>query len=170
MDNNRRIFIYLPIILSIVLILGIWLGSKFSYTNNGKMEKVLFVKPAVTDKVNDLIRYVQQDYVDSVSREDLTVDAIDGILENLDPHSQYIPAEDFTEVEDQLNSNFEGIGIQFRVEKDTIMVIQVIPGGPSAKAGLRAGDRIVLINDSWQERELQAIKPSGCLRAKEDRK
>jgi len=83
-----------------------------------------------------------------VSREDLTEDAIEGILENLDPHSQYIPAEDFMDVEDQLHSNFEGIGIQFRIEKDTIMVIQTIPGGPSEKAGLFAGDRIVRINDS----------------------
>lgn len=86
--------------------------------------------------------------MDSVSRNDLTEHAIEGILDNLDPHSTYIPAEDFMEVEDQLHSNFEGIGIQFRVEKDTIMVIQVISGGPSEKAGLLAGDRIVKINDS----------------------
>ncbi|NTV85041.1 MAG: PDZ domain-containing protein, partial [Bacteroidales bacterium] len=148
MNNPRRIYLYLPIILSLVLILGIWLGSKLSFVSSDKMNKVLFVKPANQDKVNDLINYIQQDYVDSVSREDLTEDAIEGILENLDPHSQYIPAEDFMDVEDQLHSNFEGIGIQFRIEKDTIMVIQTIPGGPSEKAGLFAGDRIVRINDS----------------------
>jgi carboxyl-terminal processing protease len=148
MDSQRRIYLYLPIILALVLILGIWLGSKLAFVNNDKTDKVLFVKPAQYDKVNDLINYVQQDYVDSVSREVLTENAIEGILDNLDPHSQYIPAEDFTEVEDQLNNNFEGIGIQFRIEKDTIMVIQTIPGGPSEKAGLLAGDRIVKINDS----------------------
>lgn len=148
MENRPRLTIYFPIILAVVLILGIWLGSKLSFIRNDKSENVLFVKPAHHDKVTDLINYVQQDYVDSMSREDLTDNAIEGILDKLDPHSSYIPAEDFTEVEDQLNSNFEGIGIQFRIEKDTIMVIQTIPGGPSEKAGLLAGDRIVKINDS----------------------
>jgi carboxyl-terminal processing protease len=148
MDNPRRIYLYLPIILAVVLVIGIWLGSKLSFLENDKIDNVLFIKPANRDKVTDLINYVQQDYVDSVSREDLTDHAIEGILDKLDPHSQYIPAEDFHEMEDQLNSNFEGIGIQFRIEKDTIMVIQTIPGGPSEKAGLLAGDRIVKINDS----------------------
>ena len=148
MDNPRRIYLYLPIILSLVLILGIWLGSKLSFVNNDKINKVLFVKPADHDKINDLIKYIDQDYVDTIDRETLTVNAIEGILDNLDPHSTYIPADDFKEVEDQLHSNFEGIGIQFRIEKDTIMVIQVISGGPSEKAGMLAGDRIVTINDS----------------------
>jgi len=148
MENRHRFIIYLPIILAVVLILGIWLGSKLSFVKNDKSENVLFVKPAHHDKITDLINYVQQDYVDSVSREDLTDYAIEGVLDKLDPHSSYIPAEDFTEVEDQLNSNLEGIGIQFRIEKDTIMVIQTVPGGPSEKAGLLAGDRIVKINDS----------------------
>jgi carboxyl-terminal processing protease len=148
MDNPSRFKIYLPIAFAIVLISGIWLGSKLSFVKNDNMDNVLFSKPSQHDKVNDLINYIQQDYVDSVSRKDLTDHAIEGILDKLDPHSAYIPAEDFSEVEDQLNSNFEGIGIQFRVEKDTIMVIQTINGGPSEKAGLLAGDRIVEINDS----------------------
>ncbi len=148
MENRRRFVIYLPIAFALVLIFGIWMGNRLTSVSSGKTEKVLFVKPQHSDKVNDLINYIEQDYVDSVNRKDLTDYAIQGILDKLDPHSQYIPAEDFTDVEDQLNSNFEGIGIQFRIEKDTIMVIQTIPGGPSEKAGLMAGDRIVLINDS----------------------
>jgi carboxyl-terminal processing protease len=148
MENRPRYIIYLPIALAVVLIIGIWLGGKLSFVRNDKSENALFVKPSHQDKITELINYVQQDYVDSVSREELTDYAIEGVLDKLDPHSSYIPAKDFTEVEDQLNSNFEGIGIQFRVEKDTILVIQTIPGGPSEKAGLRAGDRIVKINDS----------------------
>ena len=148
MENRSRFIIYLPIALAVVLILGIWLGGKLSFVSNDKSEKSLFVKPAHPDKITELINYVQQDYVDSVSRQDLTDDAIEGVLEKLDPHSAYIPAKDISEVEDQLNSNFEGIGIQFRMEKDTILVIQTIPGGPSEKAGLRAGDRIVNIDDT----------------------
>ncbi len=148
MSDQRKIYLYLPIILSLVLILGIWLGSRLSVRNSDTPNKVTFIRPSSQDKLNELINYIEQDYVDSVSRNDLTEHAIEGILDNLDPHSTYIPAEDFMEVEDQLHSNFEGIGIQFRVEKDTIMVIQVISGGPSEKAGLLAGDRIVKINDS----------------------
>ena len=148
MENQRRIYLYLPIILALVLILGIWLGNRLSFVSGEKTDKILFVRPPHQDKISELINYIEQDYVDSVSDKTLTEDAIEGILDNLDPHSQYIPAEDFTEVEEQLHSNFEGIGIQFRIEKDTIMVIQTIPGGPSEKAGLKAGDRIVMINDS----------------------
>ena len=148
MSDQRKIFIYLPIILALVLVLGIWIGKRITSVSAGKTESVLFVKPENHDKLNNLINYILQDYVDSVSRKDLTEGAINGILEDLDPHSQYIPAEDFSEVEDQLNSNFEGIGVQFRIEKDTILVIHTIPGGPSEKAGVLAGDRIVRINDS----------------------
>ena len=148
METRSRFTLYFPIILAVVLVLGIWLGSKLSFVSSDKAENLLFTRPADHDKVNDLMNYIQQDYVDSISRQDMTDHAIEGILDKLDPHSQYIPASDFTEVTDELNSNFEGIGIQFRIEKDTIMVIQTIPGGPSEKAGLRAGDRIVKINDS----------------------
>ena len=148
MSTQRRIFIYLPIILALILILGIWIGSRLSTVSSGKTETVLFDRSGSHDKLNNIINYIVQDYVDSVSREKLTEDAIYGILDSLDPHSAYIPPEDFSEVEDQLNSNFEGIGVQFRMEKDTIMVIRTIPGGPSEKAGILAGDRIVKINDT----------------------
>ncbi|HOX78113.1 MAG TPA: S41 family peptidase [Bacteroidales bacterium] len=148
MEDRRRIIIYLPVILAFVLILGIWLGSKMNFSKSGETQNPIFNRAAQHDKITDLINYVEQDYVDSVSREDLTVNAIEGVLDKLDPHSTYIPAEDFGEAEDQLDDNFEGIGIQFRIEQDTIMVIQVIPGGPSEKVGLMAGDRIVMINDS----------------------
>lgn len=95
-----------------------------------------------------MVDYIVNEYVDTISREELTVDGINGILDNLDPHSQYIAAEEFHEANDPLIGNFEGIGIQFRIEKDTIVVIQTIPGGPSEKVGLLAGDRVVLVDDS----------------------
>lgn len=100
------------------------------------------------NKMNDVVSYIVQEYVDSVDKEELTKEGINGILEKLDPHSQYITAEEFNEVNDPLLGNFEGIGIQFRIVEDTITVIQPIPGGPSQKVGLMAGDRIVLVNDS----------------------
>lgn len=100
------------------------------------------------NKLNDVVNYIQREYVDSVDKEDLTREGIQGILQQLDPHSQYIPAEEFDMVNEPLLGNFEGIGIQFRIVEDTITVIQPIPGGPSEKVGLLAGDRIVRVNDS----------------------
>jgi carboxyl-terminal processing protease len=100
------------------------------------------------NKLNDVVNYIEREYVDSIDKEDITREGIQGILQQLDPHSQYIPAEEFDMVNEPLLGNFEGIGIQFRIVEDTITVIQPIPGGPSEKVGLLAGDRIVRVNDS----------------------
>lgn len=146
-ERSKR-YIYLPLAFAVVLAGGILLGNRLTRVTGNKADNILFLKPENHDKLSEIINYIQQDYVDSVNRNELTENAINGILEQLDPHSQYIPAADFHEVNDPLNGNFEGIGIQFRIEKDTIMVVQTIPGGPSERAGLRAGDRIVMINDT----------------------
>lgn len=100
------------------------------------------------NKLNDVVTYIENEYVDSVGKSTITEEGIQGILDNLDPHSQYISAEHFHDFNDPLIGKFEGIGIQFRIEKDSIVVIQAIPGGPSEKVGLMAGDRIVTVNDS----------------------
>ena len=146
--NNPRRVIYLPIAFAIVLAAGILIGNRLTTSSSSTTGNVFMVRPERHDKVTDIINYIQQDYVDSISREELVDHAIGGILGKLDPHSQYIPAEDFTEVSDDLEGNFEGIGIQFRIERDTIMVLQTIPGGPSEKVGLMPGDRIVTIDDT----------------------
>ncbi|MGM0407921.1 MAG: S41 family peptidase, partial [Bacteroidota bacterium] len=85
-------------------------------------------------------------YVDSVDTEDMVEKAIIGILKDLDPHSTYIPADEVKEMNEPLEGNFEGIGIQFNILDDTIYVISPISGGPSEKVGIRAGDRIVKID------------------------
>ena len=87
-------------------------------------------------------------YVDTLNLQQLVEDAIPTIVEELDPHSSYIPAEDLSEVTEQLEGSFSGVGIQFNIQQDTVMVIQVISGGPSEKVGLQPGDRIVTVNDS----------------------
>jgi carboxyl-terminal processing protease len=99
-------------------------------------------------KVTDVVRFVEQDYVDSLSLNDIEEDAITGILNELDPHSQYITADELKEVNESLSGNFEGIGIEFRIVEDSITVMHVISGGPSEKTGLRSGDRIIYIDDS----------------------
>ena len=87
-------------------------------------------------------------YVDPVDDSKLVEDAITGMLEKLDPHSNYMDPEETKEMTEPLQGNFDGIGIQFNMLTDTLYVIQVIPGGPSEKVGLMAGDRIIMVDDT----------------------
>lgn len=147
MQKDSRRSIYFPIFLAVAIVIGFLLGMKLAPVAFHQ-DKIQLINPERYNKINDIINYISQDYVDSVSKENLEINAIDGIISSLDPHSQYIPAEDFNEVNDPLHGNFEGIGIQFRIEKDTILVLQTIASGPSEKVGLMAGDRILKIDDT----------------------
>ncbi len=136
---------YLPIYFAIILIIGVYIGTKI--VSVSALQNNLFSLSADNyDKLNDVVNYIESDYVDSIDREKITNEAIDEILSNLDPHSNYISAEEFIEINSNLTGNFEGIGVQFRIEKDTIKVIHPIQGGPSKKVGIKAGDRIVIID------------------------
>ena len=98
------------------------------------------------EKFNTLLYYMNRMYVDSVDLEGLVETAIRGMLEELDPHSVYIPAEDLQQADEPLNGKFEGIGVRFNIMKDTIMVVSTIAGGPSEKLGIMSGDRIVEVD------------------------
>jgi len=136
---------YYPIYFAIILIIGIYIGTKLVSVSS--VQNNLFSLSVDNyNKLNDVVNYIESDYVDSINREEINNDVIDGILSNLDPHSRYISADEFVEINSSLTGNFEGIGIQFRIEKDTIKVIHPIQGGPSEKVGIRAGDRIVKID------------------------
>ncbi len=142
-QSNR----FLPILFALVLVVGMILGALLNKSQS--THRIFFPSSGHSfSKIDQILDYVENDYVDTVKREVLEKDAIDGLLEDLDPHSAYIPAKDFHEINDPLMGSFEGIGISFRIEKDTIMVINTIPGGPSEKVGLMGGDRIVKVNDS----------------------
>ena len=99
-------------------------------------------------KVQEVIQYIDRHYVDTVMESSLEEKAIIGMLQQLDPHSVYITASEFHAANDPLMGSFEGIGVQFRIEDDTIAVVNTVSGGPSEKIGIRAGDRIVRINDT----------------------
>ncbi|MCL1850606.1 MAG: S41 family peptidase [Bacteroidetes bacterium] len=102
--------------------------------------------PNSYDKLRDLIYYIDHYYVDSVNHDQLSEDAILGILEHLDPHSTYSDAEENKAQTEHLEGAFEGIGVQFNIMNDTIMVVAALAGGPSEKAGIKAGDRIIFVN------------------------
>lgn len=102
--------------------------------------------PTTTGKLNALLYHIDRMYVDDVDKKALVDAAIVRMLEQLDPHSIYIPKEELEEVNEPLKGNFEGVGIQFNIMKDTIYVVDAIAGGPSERLGIRAGDRIVAID------------------------
>lgn len=145
MKNNRRLYLYLPIAFALVLVVGILTG--YYLLQSAAIRNYMPVRGIQgKNTLNELIRFIDNNYVDSVDDKKLTDEAINGMLLSLDPHSVYIPASEFAEANDPLMGNFEGIGVQFRIERDTVMVINTIPGGPSEKVGVLAGDRIVKVD------------------------
>jgi carboxyl-terminal processing protease len=103
---------------------------------------------AAASKLESLLYHIDRMYVDEVNKDELVDAAIVRMLEQLDPHSIYIPKEELEEVNEPLKGNFDGIGVQFNIIRDTIYVVDAIAGGPSERLGIRAGDRIITINDT----------------------
>lgn len=126
----------------LVALIGVLVGI---YISKGeKIERVLYN----TNKVDELMYLVHDNYVDSLSMEDIIEQTMPKILTELDPHSTYIPAKDLEATNADLKSSFSGIGIRFIIQDDTIHVNEVIRKGPSEKVGMMPGDRIVIINDT----------------------
>lgn len=142
--NNKKSAILFPLIISGILVLGIFIGMKLS---SSRISERLLIYPRV-DKVNSVLNMIEDSYVDSVPREKLEKVAIESILQKLDPHSIYIPAEELQAVNEPLEGNFSGIGIQYNIQNDTLVVMNTVPNGPSEKVGIKAGDRIVRVNDT----------------------
>lgn len=136
--------IYLPIIFAVILIVGIFLGKALNNNPHSNYADMYLSK----DKLGRIIDYIQTRYVDTVSRVKLEEAAIPAMLEELDPHSIYIPSEEMKSVNEDMRGNFEGIGVVFNAQTDTAIIISVISGGPSDKVGVLAGDRIIKVNDS----------------------
>lgn len=135
---------YLPLLLGIAIAAGILLGSKLNFNDNSDKT---FATNAKKDKLNRLIDYIDYEYVDKVNTDSIVDVTVNEILENLDPHSVYIPANKYQDNADDMRGNFVGIGVSFYIYKDTIAVIKTIEGGPAEKAGIKAGDRILYADE-----------------------
>ena len=142
MKNNTR---FMPFLLAVCLIAGIAIGT--FYANHFSGNKLGIINTS-SNKLNALLRIIDDQYVDTVKMTDLVEEAMPQILSELDPHSSYIPAQKLEAVNDELKGSFSGVGIQFTIQEDTIHINSVIQGGPSEKVGIMAGDRIVEIDDS----------------------
>ena len=136
----------LPIILSLVLVLGIWLGFVLSKRINNSSDFSQNNHSSSNDKINSLLEYIEYQYVDTIDKKDLVEKTVTSMLQSLDPHSSYIAASEFAATNEPLEGNFDGIGVEFNIIKDTIRVITPIQGGPSEKIGIRAGDKIIKVD------------------------
>ncbi len=141
-SRKRNISVYLPILLAVCLVIGILAGRFFGGTNS---ENKFIIIPKA-NKLDNVLNYIENEYVDEVSKSEMIEDVIPKILSELDPHSQYIPAQEVQKLNEPLEGNFSGIGIQFNMLNDTLVVIQTVANGPSQKIGIVAGDRIIKVD------------------------
>ena len=143
--SKHRTSRFMPVIVAVSIVAGILIGT--FYANHFSGNKLGIINTS-SNKLNALLRIIDDQYVDTVNMGELVEDAMPQILGELDPHSSYIPAKDLEAVNSDLKGSFSGIGIQFTIQQDTIHVNSVIQGGPSEKVGLMAGDRIIEVDDS----------------------
>lgn len=141
---SNRLKIVLPLIFAILLAAGIFIGSKLNFSDQSPA-RFFMAERRASDKLNQVLNYIEDEYVDTIQKDELVEKAIMEMLHNLDPHSVYLTPKEVTAMHEPLEGNFEGIGIEFNIIQDTIRVISVISGGPSESAGLQAGDKIVKI-------------------------
>lgn len=144
-NKNSSGSVKLPLYIAIAICIGVFIGANMAMSSN----------VASSDLVNNLskfkqvLSYIENDYVDDVDSEKLIERAITNMLEELDPHTAYIPAKDLELIQSRLEGNYEGIGVEFNIFKDTIHVVTPLSGGPSQKLGIRAGDKIVKVDGDW---------------------
>jgi len=145
-QNSSKILLYYPLLLAGMLVLGIYLGSYFT---SGTSETIsFFPKKSVNsaDKIGQIINFIDKEYVDTVAKNNLINKAINAILEDLDPHSYYISAEELASYTEPLEGNFDGIGVEFLIQSDTVRVVSAIEDGPSEELGIMAGDKIISVD------------------------
>ena len=140
LSSKEKVNIFLPLLLALALAGGIWLGFELSHNNKNPN--------LVLGKLDEILQFIDARYLESESKNKLEDTAISAILDELDPHSNYISLDNIEMVNESLSGNFDGIGIEFFILEDTIFIVGVINKGPSDTAGVLIGDKIIMINDS----------------------
>lgn len=136
------IIILSPVFFALAIVIGIMIGRFYkSNYSNGSLH--IYPHP---EKISNVLNYIHNEYVDPIDKNELEENTIPLILSELDPHSQYVPATDLTEVNEPLEGNFSGIGVQFNMLNDTLIILKTIANGPSEKVGIIAGDRILIVD------------------------
>jgi carboxyl-terminal processing protease len=142
--SKKKLQVWLPLVFSLVMITGMFFGFRLHQEAGGQS----FFRRDKKTSLQEALDLIRNKYVDKVGLDSLQDDAINEVMNHLDPHSVYIPASDVASANEELQGNFEGIGIEFNRFSDTVHVLYVIPGGPSDKAGIHIGDKIIKVDDS----------------------
>ncbi len=140
-NRNSR---FAPLIIGVSMVIGVLIGTFVTLRFGDNKINII----TSSNKLSDLLHIVEQLYVDTVDVDAIVEDAMPKIIEELDPHSRYIPAKDAVAANEDLKGSFSGVGVQFTIKDDTVHITNIIKGGPSEKVGLLAGDRIIAIDDS----------------------
>ncbi|HZE84768.1 MAG TPA: S41 family peptidase, partial [Puia sp.] len=140
----KKLQVWLPLLFAVVMILGMLIGFRL----RGNIPSTAFFKTRKPAPVQEVMDLINLKYVDRVAMDSLGDDAVQGMLTHLDPHSVFIPAVDLSEVNEDLQGNFEGIGVEFQIFDDTVNVVNVLAGGPSDRAGMQVGDKFLKVDDS----------------------
>lgn len=153
--QEKRYSWLLPLLFAIVLAFGVFLGTLIGPVANSKPALFSKVEP---QRIENILGYISQRYVDSVNTDSIInemvyaylnkPETLEDLFKHLDPHSSYIPKQDLQSFNEDLDGNFDGVGIEFNVINDTIYIVSALSGGPSEKAGIQAGDKIIAIDDS----------------------
>lgn len=142
--GNKKLQVWLPLLFSIVMILGMYFGYKLNPQENRKG----FFEISKATTLQEAVDVIRRKYVDNVNLDSLESGAIEEMMTHLDPHSVYFPPVELKEANEELAGNFDGIGIEFNIFSDTVNVVYVVPGGPSDQARLQIGDKILKTDDS----------------------
>lgn len=168
MPNSTKFNIWAPLFYSLLLAIGLLVGHMLSTDAPLISVGQGGENGSGSGRVEQLMGYIDARYVDEPDREELYEAAIHAVLDELDPHSSYIPKEEMQALTESMEGNFEGIGIEYLVVDDTITVVSALPDGPSDKAGLRPGDQIVYVEDSLVTGvEARGIDPASLMRGRE---
>ena len=157
---KNKIVILLPFLLALAFACGVWFCGAFKFS--GPL-------PQQPSKISEILQLIEREYVEDINIDSLTNDFLPDLFEKLDPHSSYISSEAYRDLTDPIRGSFEGIGVQFNIQNDTVVIVQVIHGGPSERLNILAGDRIVTVNDTviagngiTNEKTVKLLKgPSG---------
>ena len=134
-----------PVLMAVAMALGVVMGIVIA---RGNGDKTVIQSKGNLNTIENVFYLIQNEYVDTVDIGQLQVDAVTSVIDEMDPHSEYFVPEVLEEVTEELQGSFEGIGVTFRIEHDTITIINTIKGGPSEKVGIQGGDRIIYVGDS----------------------
>lgn len=149
MDKNSKRTVLFPLILAVGVVLGVVFGLYMGRNSSASQLQGILQRIHVPDnKLTQTLSFIENLYVDSISMDSLSEHVIPLLVKELDPHSVYISADEMAELNEPLEGEFDGIGVVFNMATDTVIVLNVIPHGPSDKAGVKAGDRIIEIDDS----------------------